>query len=313
MQVVGPIETRVLDRTITVKIPFAPRFASRQGEGKGNPEPPLAQLCFAEDVAVDGPTGRYRFLATFQRGAAAAGGETEFYITDPAEMPAVETPSRPLGRRPRVGQVADRARHPHSTVHAGPARSPRSDPGIGKTRRAGRGRGVPRNWPAASPAGRRSCSSPRRFSPGAIGRSPGSPLTKKGTLSPIVGWLYLKDEWCKRHPIFEGMPSGGLMEYNYYREIIPDLVWSGQDPPAEAVAGAIKASQDYASGLMLAVYDLGEGRLILNTLRIRENLGRHPAAEQLLRNLLRYAARDVKKPLGSLPADFEQQLKAMGF
>ena len=32
------------------------------------------------------------------------------------------------------------------------------------------------------------------------------------------------------------------MDYAYYREIIPDLVCQGQDPPAEAVAGAIKAS-----------------------------------------------------------------------
>jgi hypothetical protein len=65
----------------------------------------------------------------------------------------------------------------------------------------------------------------------------------------------------------------------------------GQDPPTEAVAGAIKASQDYSSGLMLAVYDSGAGRFILNTLLIRENLGTHPAAERLLRNLLNAAAK----------------------
>ena len=103
------------------------------------------------------------------------------------------------------------------------------------------------------------------------------------------------------------------MDYDYYREIIPDLVWSGQDPPEEAVAGAIKASQDYASGLMLSVYRLGEGRFILNTLRVRENLGIHPAAERLLRNMLRYAARDVHKPLADLPPGFDRQLEAIGF
>jgi hypothetical protein len=31
--------------------------------------------------------------------------------------------------------------------------------------------------------------------------------------------------------------------------------------------------------------------LILNTLRIRENLSSHPVAERLLRNMLRYASR----------------------
>jgi len=136
------------------------------------------------------------------------------------------------------------------------------------------------------------------------------PLARKGTRAPIRGWLYLKDEWAKPHAIFDGLPTG-LMDYTYYREIIPDDVWQGQDPPAEAVAGAIKASQDYTSGLMLSVYTLGEGRFVLNTLKIRENLPAHPVAERLLRNMLRYAARDLAKPTAALPADFDKQLDIM--
>jgi hypothetical protein len=139
------------------------------------------------------------------------------------------------------------------------------------------------------------------------------PLARKGTIAPIYGWLYLKDEWAKQHPIFDGLPAGGLMDYDYYREIIPDLVFTGQDPPQEAVAGAIKASQDYASGLMVSVYEFGSGRFVLNTLRIREHLGRHPAADRLLGNMLRYAARDAQKPPADLPADFESRLKAIGY
>jgi hypothetical protein len=139
------------------------------------------------------------------------------------------------------------------------------------------------------------------------------PLAHKGTPATIYGWLYLKDEWAKTHPIFDGLQSGGLMDYTYYREIIPDEVLSGQDPPAEAVAGAIKASQDYDSGLMVSVYNLGAGRIILNTLLIRDNLGKHPAAERLLRNMLHYAAHDTTKPLTPLPADWAEQLKAMGY
>jgi hypothetical protein len=312
LQVVGPERNRILDRTITVKIPLSPKPSSAKGEAKRDREPPLAQLCFAGDVVVDGPAGRYRFLATFQQGAAAAGGETEFYLTDPAEMPAVETEIVLWGDDSVLAKWL--TEHGIRTRPFIPAPSAAREVILASTKPA-----VPCGAEAFRELARRiACGAtvvfiaPEVF---AQGDRPVAwlPLTRKGTLSPIVGWLYLKDEWCKRHPIFEGMPSGGLMDYNYYREIIPDLVWSGQDPPAEAVAGAIKASQDYASGLMLAVYDLGEGRFILNTLRIRENLDHHPAAERLLRNLLRYAARDVKKPLGSLPADFEQQLKTMGF
>jgi hypothetical protein len=139
------------------------------------------------------------------------------------------------------------------------------------------------------------------------------PLAKKGSLTSIVGWLYLKDEWAKRHPIFEGLPAGGLMGYTAYREIIPDALWTGQEPPREAVAGAIKASQDYSSGLLVTVNDLGAGRFILNTLRIRENLGSHPAADRMLNNLLRFAAGEWQKPLADLPADFEVQLKSIGY
>jgi hypothetical protein len=103
------------------------------------------------------------------------------------------------------------------------------------------------------------------------------------------------------------------MDYTFYREIIPDVIWSGQDAPSEVVAGAIKASQDYSSGLLVSVYHLGTGRFILNSLRIRENLGRDPVAERLLRNMLRYAAREVNKPLAELPSDFDAQLKAMEY
>ena len=124
---------------------------------------------------------------------------------------------------------------------------------------------------------------------------------KKSYEEPLTSWLYLKDEWAKAHPIFDGLPAGGLMDNTFYREIIPDAAWIGQDPPLEAIAGAIKASQDYSSGLMVAAYNLGAGRFILNTLLIRDNLGRHPVAERLLRNMLRYAAGTSRSPLPKYP------------
>jgi hypothetical protein len=267
-------------------------------------------LCFAENVKVDGPSGRYRFLATFQEGAAAAGGPAEFYLTDPAEMPAVEDEVVLWGDDPGLAQwLAEHAIHSRPFSPAAPAKrelilapGKPAAPGGGEAfgelaRRIARGSSAVFLSPDVFAQGDR----PTAW----------LPLARKGTVLQIHGWLYLKDEWAKRHPIFAGMPSGGLMDYVYYREIIPDAVWVGQDPPAEAVAGAIKASQDYSSGLMVAVHNLGQGRFVLNTLRIRENLDLHPAAERLLRNMLRYAARDLEKPPAELPADFEQQLEAM--
>ena len=88
LQVVGPEAKCVFDRTINVTIP----------DPHGNPEPPLAMSVFAEDVVIDGAAGKYRFLATFERGAAAAGGETVFYVADPAELPPGRNRSRSVGR-----------------------------------------------------------------------------------------------------------------------------------------------------------------------------------------------------------------------
>ena len=64
---------------------------------------------------------------------------------------------------------------------------------------------------------------------------------------------------------------------------------------------------------MLSVYNLGAGRFILNSLRVRQELGQDPTAERLLRNMLRFAARDIAKPPAELPADFDEQLRAEGY
>lgn len=308
LQVIGPNVTRIFDRTIRVTIP-------KPAAGQ---ELPLAQACFAEDVAIDGPAGKYQWLVTFERGAAAAGGRTEFYVTDPAAMPTVDGEVVLWGEDPKLAQwLAD---HGIRTRPFSPLSQAADLPGA-KEREVILASGKP-----PAPGGAEAFAELARhvargstvvfLTPQIFAEADRPtvwlPLVNKGTVAPIRGWLYLKDEWAKAHPIFEGLPAGGLMDYTYYRELIPDLVWQGQDPPTEAVAGAVKASQDYASGLMVAVYSLDEGRFVLNTLQIRENLGRHPVAERLLRNMLRYAARDLDKPLADLPTDFDRQLQGMG-
>src|ERR1019366_6451706 len=75
-QVVGPNVSRQMDTTIQVEVP------------SGN-EAPFARSIFTHDLVAPGSAGRYRFLATFEHGAAAGGGEAEFYIGDKASMPEV--------------------------------------------------------------------------------------------------------------------------------------------------------------------------------------------------------------------------------
>jgi len=278
--VVGPGQTRVMQRRAMVTVP----------ETSGRPEPPFAVPVFAEEVVVDGPAGEYRCLAVFEQGAAAAGGEARFYVGDAAEAPKIETEVTLWGRDPVLAAWLDargvgvRPYRPgapggHEVILVGEEPEP---PGGERAFRELTDR-ISRGASAVF-------LSPEVF---AEGDDPvaGLSLAAKGRLVSIVGWLYLKDEWAKAHPIFEGLPAGGLMDYTFYREIIPDALFQGQEPPLEAVAGAIKASQGYDSGLMMAVYGLGVGRFAINTLLVRENLGTHPAADRLLVNMLRHAAR----------------------
>ncbi len=300
LQVVGPGTARLLERTVTVTIP------ARQ---EGGEEPPFALPFFAEELVVDGPPGRYRWLATFERGGAATGGETEFYVADPASLPVVKPEVVLWGDDPHVARWLGERRVRTRPWAAAPPTAREVILVAGKPAAGGASA-----WQELVQRIARGASavflSPTVFREG---DNPVAwlPLSRKGSLTPIPGWLYLKDEWAKSHPVFDGLPAGGLLDYTFYREIIPDLVFAGQDPPQEAVAGAVKASQDYASGLLVSVHTLGAGRFVLNTLQIRENLGRHPAADRLLCNLLNYAARDADQPLAELPADFEEQLKTL--
>jgi len=298
--VVGPDGGRVFDRTITVAVP--PRA----------PEPPLARQVFDEEVTVDGPSGAYRFIVGFERGAAGAGGEATFFVSDPADIPAVEAEIALWGEDVELRRWLEA----HG-VRVRPFDS------VGRGRREA----ILASTCPPSPGGAEGFRELlRRVAEGstAIFLSPEVfkkgddpvgwlPLAKKGKLGQIVGWLYLKDEWAKRHPLFDGLPSGGLMDYAFYREIIPDTLFMLPEPPSEAVAGAIRASQDYSSGLMASVHTLDAGRFVLNTLRIRENLGTHPAAERLLRNMLRYAAQKAVGPPAHLPPGFDRLLDEMGY
>jgi hypothetical protein len=302
IRVVGPGAKCVFDRAVMVKIP----------DPKAKPEPPFALPVFAEDVMIDGPAGKYRFLATFERGAAAMGGEAEFYVADPADLPKVDAEVVLWGEDAQLaGWLKDRGirtRPIASTAPAGrevilAAGTPPAPGGAEAFRELARRIAGGSSVVFLSPSVFAKADQPAAW----------LPLVKKGSLTALPSWLYHKDEWAKTHPIFDGLPAGGLMDYTFYREIISEIAWTGQDAPAEVVAGATNTSLDYSAGLTVSVHTLGAGKFILNTLLVRDNLGRNPVADRLLVNMLRHAASELAKPVAELPADFGQQLKAIGY
>ncbi|MHB9037810.1 MAG: glycoside hydrolase family 2 protein [Armatimonadota bacterium] len=301
LQVIGPDHKRVFEKTVTVTIPSS----------KVKVDLLFALPIYSIEVSIDGPCGKYRFLAAFEKGGAATGGETEFYVADASEMPKCGQEIVLWGDDPTLANWL--AEHGIKT---------RRFPADGQTERevilVGEkpADGGVRAWSELAQHIARG-STVIFLSPGVFAKGDQLPsylpLANKGTIERLRGWLYLKDEWAKTHPIFDGLPCGGFMDYTFYREIIPDLLFVGQDSPDEVVAGATKTARGYRSGLFTSVYNMGAGKFILNTLQIDENLNKHPAAERLLRNMLNYAARDVQQPVERLPDDFDEQLKAIGY
>jgi len=279
LAVVAPDGSKVFERTVTMTIPDA----------NTTPEPPFALPVFSEEIAIDGPPGKYRFIANFERGAAATGGKTEFYVTDAADMPSVECDVALWGQDPGLVQwLEEHGVH----VHAFSSEDNMVDNVIlvGERPPAGDHTTAFAELEKSIEQGATAIF----LSPGvfAEGDNPVAwlPAAAKGSLVSLNSWLYLMDAWGKNHPIFDGLPSNGLLDYVFYREIIRDTAFIFDEPPAEAVVGGIEAAVNYSSGVLVSVHHSGAGRLIMNTLLIRENLGTHPVAERLLRNLLRYAA-----------------------
>lgn len=301
LQVVGPLCTNILDRTITVKIP----------DPKGKPEPNFVLPVFAEDLVIDGPSGKYHFLATFEKGGAAAGGDIEFYVADPADMPQVEAEITLWGDDGDLAKwLASKAIKTRAFT-AG-LQTSREVILVGNRPAAGEAdafRELARHIARGSHV---VFLSPEVFQKD-NDRTRWLPFANKGGRIELPVWVYHKDDWAKNHPIFDGLQAGGIMDHTFYREILSNTGWNGLDVPAEVVAGSINTGLWYNSGLTMGIWNLGAGRVTLNTLRIRENLGTDPVAERLLRNMLRHAVHNVNKPLAELPADFESQLKAFGY
>jgi hypothetical protein len=299
VQVFGPGNELVWEKRTGISIP---------PPGK-KPELPFALPVMSEQVSVAGPPGCYRLVASLERGAAPAGAEAVFHVADQAALPSFSGEVVLWGEFPALAKwCAERGIRTRPFAAA-------------QTRREVIITGLKPPEPAAASwaelarhAARGSVVlglAPEVF---AHGNHSGYwlPLPRKGARRDIGNWLYHKDEWARPHPVFDGLPTG-LMDYVFYRELIPDSVWVLPEAPSLVLAGANNASQDYASGLLLGACDFGAGRFVLNALNLKETLGSHPATDRLVLNLLRWAQGDATRPLAELPADFPARLKSIGY
>jgi len=276
---------------------------------------PLALPALCEEISLD-DAGVYELAVSMKRGGNPAGGRLKFYVSDPASSPRMQETVTLWGVEEHIETWLNshniRCQHfekPAPSVHEviliGELSGVQSD--LAKWKELAR---------------RIACGSSAIFlSPLAFKRDEDVlgwlPLVNKGRCYKFGDWLYHKECVVKKHLIFNNLQAGGIMNWDYYGEVIPQYLFDGQDIPDDVVAAAFATGYPcpggYASGILVGAYSFGQGCFILNTLRILENIDVCPAADQLLLNIISYARRNSSGQLAKLPSDFNVQLAALGY
>jgi len=318
IRVVDPHMKDIYERKMYVTIPGV----------KSGTEPPFATEILDEEIDVPGPEGKYFFHAELDSGAAAEGGRTLFYVTD-KKLPSMPQEVVVYGKDSILGswlkdhQIRmipyDKKNEKYSHLILIAGSEPDSLTMIDIAGKIARGCVVIFLSPSTFKSGKNTT----RW----------LPLARKGSVEPMdaVAGYYRADRWVKKHPLFDGMPSGGMMDYLWYRNLISqealsqeytvvaksiytyDEVSSPLDYPSETICGATRISHNYCSGIHIGIWNFGAGSFIVNTLHITENLGKDPAADRLLTNIIRFGATNTGVPMAKLPADFDSMLVRIGY
>jgi hypothetical protein len=120
--------------------------------------------------------------------------------------------------------------------------------------------------------------------------------------SSFHDWLYHKECFSKPHIVFDDLPSPGLMDWEFYGEVVPRHLLHGAPPldvAAVAFALGYPCPGGYMSGVLAGTYGIGHGRLVVSCFDVLQHLGSSPVADRLALNLVRYAARLAEDPSGS--------------
>jgi len=310
LRIVGP-DGPVWERSIQVTIPVP----TAGGDG------PLAVPVYKGEARFDGPPGPYTLAAQLEQGGSPAGNRVAFRVSDAPAPPSAPTSVTLWAVDDRVRawlqshgvdcrRFDDAPAGTRETILVG---EPSEDASTDAAWRALAGR-VARGGVALF-------LTPSAFRRGddAVGRLP---LAVKGRCHEFSNWLYHREDVAGRHPLFAGLPPAGIMDWDYYGSVIPRYVFEGQQEPDDVAAAFFavgyasmteRVMSGYASGLVAASYPFGAGRFLLNSLRVLENVDRHPAADRLLLNMVAYGATLTKAAAAPLPGNFDALLDAIDY
>jgi hypothetical protein len=267
----------VWERPCTVSIP----------ESQGSAPQPLAVPAFSETLDAGLPAGEYVLGAHLERGGTPAADRLRFRVSAPVERPSFVTQAAHVGLDARTqAWLADHG----VRCHAFTANDPAGLVLVGDHPPA---EGA---WDAVRAAADAGASvvflSARPFLNPQQGAA-GTPLGSEVSAIEAQNWLYHKDFVAKRHPAFEGLQAGGLLDFSYYDQVITPVVFACRRLPDDIAAAAFAVGYPcpggYQGGIVVGAYRWGRGRVVLNSLRVMENLDSNPAADRLMMNLTRWA------------------------
>ena len=112
-------------------------------------------------------------------------------------------------------------------------------------------------------------------------------------------WLYHRKCVGKRHPLFSGLQSGGILDWEYWGEVVGHAWFAMPQNPCDVMAAGFAVGYScpggYDSGVLISRQRVGQGTLLFNSLAVLEHLGRHPAADRLLLNMLAFDMSPLKR------------------
>ena len=120
------------------------------------------------------------------------------------------------------------------------------------------------------------------------------PIEQKGEIRFTDNWAWRIHTVLKNHRYAKDLPIGLLSDL-VYNQTTPCFMYEKIATPDEVVAVSLAAPYggkhcyEYNtrfSGVAIGVYNYGKGKLVLNTIRILDELGKNPAADKLLLNFL---------------------------
>ncbi|MCC7261840.1 MAG: hypothetical protein IT369_04870 [Candidatus Latescibacteria bacterium] len=276
-------------------------------------ERPLAVPALQRELRIDGPEGTYTFAANIERGAAPAGGRLRIHLSRELKHLRLKLPLTLCG----VAAPAETWLQEHGVECQPFSTAPAAERElilVGATppvevdfwrvllEKMDRGAAVLFADPAAF----------------ARGQEPLGwlPLADKGQCPEFWDWLYHKECVAKNHPVFAGLQAGGILDWDYWKPVLPSRLFTGQAQPGEVLAAAFAigypCAGGYSSGVLLSAHRFGAGAFLLNTFPVLEHLGAHPAADRLLANLLTHTAAQARKTRARPSRGLAAQLRALG-